>query len=143
MSTPAILASQRAVALSIFTFQNAGDLDSLVSLLSDDPATRVFIRPGSLKGRFPEGGIEKGMVKAMLEEHRTKVKEVGFQEPEEVIQEANKVVVWLKANGKTVDDSAYTNEYMFIVYFETDGTKITKIVEFVDSLYVAMLAKGN
>jgi ketosteroid isomerase-like protein len=44
----------------------------------------------------------------------------------------NKVALWAKSTGKT-DIGEYANEYMLVFYFDAEGKKIVRSLEFVDS----------
>ncbi|KAF8581946.1 hypothetical protein K439DRAFT_1662048 [Ramaria rubella] len=60
---------------------------------------------------------------------------IGFQQPKEVVESGNFLVLHLSTSGELLlTGKPYTNEFMFIIQFEND--KILSIKEFVDSKYV-------
>jgi len=95
-----------------------------------------ILRPASLEGAGkPDGRNADEFNKSVNAVHQL-VESFGFQQPKDLVQVADKVVVWVETQGITAT-GAYTNEYMYWFHFQSGSTKVSKIVEMDDSLYVS------
>ena len=104
--------------------------DKAFSMVSDDfeievLPTSVMMPPMKLE---PYRKWLEPMVGEMFSDFNMKVLETTAQE--------NRVVVEAQSNAKTKDGRDYGMEYRLTIIFNDDG-KITKVKEYVDSLYTA------
>ncbi|KAI5475411.1 hypothetical protein MNV49_001441 [Pseudohyphozyma bogoriensis] len=137
MST--LLASQRSTAFSILTSLNAGDFDSVLSSFSDSPDFRLHFAPASLRGMGmgKDGGYTKYEEAGNLKKAAALVKSFGYKEPETVVQEEDKIFMFVETDGKLVNDAPFVTECVLVLFFEPGTMKISKAIEMVDSLWWA------
>lgn len=134
------LESQLAAALQVFSAANAFDIDLMASVLDD--SVRWLMRPESISGGSSDG-ISKAEYIVFAANMKNMVAVPGFQDPEEIVQEPNKICFWIKTDGITKAGAPFLTESMFIFKFTPGTAKIIRVIEMLDSHGFLALKAGS
>ena len=120
--------TQLQTAEAVVSAFNSMDIDTIISYRT--PGCMRYILPSTL-GHPPTDN-------ARYASHLQKLKPIfkNFSlTVNDVVEdkEAHRICMWLKARADTLAGE-YVNEYMWTLDFTEDGTKITKVNEFVDTV---------
>ena len=127
-------AENKKIVLEYLRLLSAGNVDSLMSLLSDDFEQWV---PGNMPA---SGTHSKAVFREMLIGAGGMFPNGLIVTPTSLISEGDLVAVEAKGGGRTRDGRTYANTYHYL--FEIKNGKITKVREYMDTKHAAEIFGG-
>lgn len=123
-------AAKKELVLKFMTSAQAGDIDTMVSCLTEDYA-QIFPRPG-VPG-MPAGAEGRDQIVEFLKALPVYEKGSMKMTVENLIAEGDIAAIQFKMNARTARGEAYENFY--VQFFQFRDGKIAKAWEYCDTLY--------
>ncbi|ROV88143.1 hypothetical protein VMCG_10430 [Cytospora schulzeri] len=123
------MSKRREVAIEVIESYRSWNIERIMAYRTDD-CTQLVI-PRSLNREPKDNASYRKYFASIMpafQDFQPKIHELVEDE------QGNKVMMWVSSKAQSLI-GPYGNEYTILLYFNEDGDKVNKIVEFVDSAY--------